>query len=59
MARHFEWHPARILQKHQDAGWKPFTIVVLNQPIRDVNTLRKLWANGTSRPYRMTNPGYN
>ncbi|KLU82255.1 hypothetical protein MAPG_01329 [Magnaporthiopsis poae ATCC 64411] len=47
MARHFEWHPARILQEQQRAGWKPLTIVMLNQPIRDVSTLRKLWGNAT------------
>ncbi|KAL8297701.1 hypothetical protein RB597_007193 [Gaeumannomyces tritici] len=45
MARNFEWHPARILQRHHDPGWEPVAIVVLNQPIRDVGTLRKLWSN--------------
>lgn len=53
MADPIDWHPARILQARaegQDGTNTPgtpnsFTLIILNQPLRDVPTLKTLWKN--------------
>lgn len=47
MADPIEWYPARILQARADGedGPDPFALIILNQPLRDVSTLKKLWNN--------------
>jgi thiamine pyrophosphokinase len=41
-----EWHPARLLQDHNDDS-QDFALLILNQPIRNVAGLRRLWKNCT------------
>lgn len=45
-----EWYPARILQARAEGGTGPnsFALIILNQPLRDVPTLKKLWKNCNS-----------
>ncbi|KEY71802.1 hypothetical protein S7711_06554 [Stachybotrys chartarum IBT 7711] len=43
-----EWHPARLLQDHNDDS-QDFALLILNQPIRNVAGLRRLWKNSTVR----------
>lgn len=53
MADPIEWYPARILQARAEVGDRPdttgrpnsFALIILNQPLRDVSTLKKLWKN--------------
>ncbi|KAK9423782.1 putative Thiamine pyrophosphokinase [Seiridium unicorne] len=42
-----EWRPALLLQEQRDE--KDFALVVLNQPLNDVETLRRLWGNASLR----------
>lgn len=44
MAEHgtVEWHPAGLLQEGGPVS--PFALLLLNQPLRDVPTLARLWA---------------
>ncbi|KAG8157987.1 hypothetical protein KVR01_012259 [Diaporthe batatas] len=54
-----EWYPARILQeaRAEEGGEEqpgssppnPFALIILNQPLRDVATLKKLWRNSSLR----------
>lgn len=39
----FEWHPAKFLRTHDPSP--DFALLVLNQPLRNGNILRKLWRN--------------
>jgi thiamine pyrophosphokinase len=39
----FEWYPARLLRDQDDVD--DFALLVLNQPLRNGNHLRKLWKN--------------
>lgn len=49
-----EWFPARLLQgrpecedpANGDPVPPPFALIILNQPLRDVSTLKTLWKNG-------------
>ncbi|KND87085.1 Thiamin pyrophosphokinase 1 [Tolypocladium ophioglossoides CBS 100239] len=43
----FEWHPAKLLQD-QD-GTNEFALLVLNQPLKNGITLRRLWKNSSLR----------
>lgn len=53
MADPIEWYPARILQARAEGDDGPstpgspnsFALIILNQPLRDVQTLKKLWGN--------------
>lgn len=57
MADPIEWYPARILEARAegegdraDTTTNPgspqsFALLILNQPLRDVPTLKKLWKN--------------
>lgn len=53
MADPIEWYPARILQGRTEGEDVPnttgspnsFALIILNQPLRDVSTLKKLWEN--------------
>ncbi|KAJ9137537.1 Thiamine pyrophosphokinase [Pleurostoma richardsiae] len=48
----FEWHPARLLQGRPAAphgGGDQFALVILNQPLRDLATLERLWQNSLYR----------
>jgi hypothetical protein len=56
MADPIEWYPARILQRRAEGddrldinktpdGASSFALIILNQPLRDVSTLKKLWKN--------------
>ena len=53
MADPIEWYPARILQARAEGDDGPntpgsansFALIILNQPLRDVPTLKKLWKN--------------
>lgn len=53
MADPIEWYPARILQTRAEGEDRPntpgspnsFALIILNQPLRDVSTLKKLWNN--------------
>jgi hypothetical protein len=47
MADPIEWYPARILQARAEGedGPNTFALIILNQPLRDVPTLKKLWKN--------------
>lgn len=53
MADPIEWYPARILQARAEGQDGPstsgtpdsFALIILNQPLRDVPTLKKLWKN--------------
>lgn len=53
MADPIEWYPARILQARAEGedgpsitgGPNPFALIILNQPLRDVSTLKTLWNN--------------
>ncbi|EOO00449.1 putative thiamine pyrophosphokinase protein [Phaeoacremonium minimum UCRPA7] len=47
-----EWHPAGILQDHPATTLhdpahdsSPFALVILNQPLREIRTLERLWKN--------------
>ncbi|KAK5996917.1 thiamine pyrophosphokinase 1 [Cladobotryum mycophilum] len=42
----FEWHPAKFLLDHSS---QEFALLVLNQPLRNGNNLRKLWRNSSLR----------
>lgn len=44
----FEWRPAKLLQDYGSA--QDFVLLVLNQPLRNGATLRKLWKNCTCKP---------
>jgi thiamine pyrophosphokinase len=39
----FEWHPAKFLRTQDPSP--EFSLLVLNQPLRNGNNLRKLWRN--------------
>lgn len=41
----FEWHPARLLQNRE--GSPDFVLLILNQPLRNGGSLRRLWRNCT------------
>lgn len=55
MADPIDWYPARILQARAEEGdghntlcsANSFALIILNQPLRDVSTLKKLWKNCT------------
>lgn len=54
MADPIEWYPARILQARAEGEDGPntpnsFALIILNQPLRDVPTLKKLWKNSSLR----------
>ncbi|KAH8199243.1 hypothetical protein TruAng_006583 [Truncatella angustata] len=44
---HIEWHPASLL--NEDRATQRFALLILNQPLRDVETLKRLWANASLR----------
>lgn len=45
-----EWYPARILKERAEGGTpNSFALIILNQPLRDVPTLKKLWNNSSLR----------
>jgi hypothetical protein len=39
----YEWRPAKLLQDYNAP--QDFALLILNQPIRHNNNLRKLWKN--------------
>lgn len=44
-----DWHPARMLRDRAEGEQDPtprFALIILNQPLTDVSTLRTLWRNG-------------
>lgn len=41
----FEWRPAKLLQDYGTS--QDFALLILNQPLKNNATLRKLWKNGT------------
>ncbi|PHH83088.1 hypothetical protein CDD82_3623 [Ophiocordyceps australis] len=43
----FEWHPAKLLQDHDHGS--DFALLVLNQPLKNSTTLRRLWKNSSLR----------
>ncbi|KAL2214686.1 thiamine pyrophosphokinase [Sarocladium strictum] len=43
----FEWHPAKFLRTQDPSP--EFSLLILNQPLRNGNNLRKLWRNSTMR----------
>lgn len=47
-----EWHPARLLQGRAEGDRPPprLALIVLNQPLRDVATLKSLWENCNHSP---------
>ncbi|TPX10290.1 uncharacterized protein E0L32_008695 [Thyridium curvatum] len=44
-----DWFPASLLQDDPEETGDPFALVVLNQPLRDLTTLKRLWNNATYR----------
>lgn len=44
-SRTFEWHPAKLLQEKECSP--EFALLVLNQPLKNGNDLRRLWNNCT------------
>ncbi|KAJ0103751.1 thiamine pyrophosphokinase [Diaporthe amygdali] len=57
MADPIDWYPARILQPRADRDEgsntpvrpNQFALIILNQPLRDVSTLKTLWKNSSLR----------
>lgn len=45
--KEFEWHPAKLLEDHDNS--QEFALLVLNQPLKNGATLRRLWKNGKRR----------
>ncbi|TQV94021.1 hypothetical protein V2A60_002911 [Cordyceps javanica] len=43
----FEWHPARLMQADEPVD--DFALLVLNQPLKNGITLRRLWKNASVR----------
>ncbi|PFH57179.1 hypothetical protein XA68_15408 [Ophiocordyceps unilateralis] len=46
-SRTFEWHPAKLLQERECSP--EFALLVLNQPLKNGNDLRRLWNNSSFR----------
>ncbi|RDA84172.1 hypothetical protein CP532_3907 [Ophiocordyceps camponoti-leonardi (nom. inval.)] len=46
-SRIFEWHPAKLLQAKECSP--DFALLVLNQPLKNSNDLRRLWNNASLR----------
>ncbi|RDA92680.1 hypothetical protein CP533_3728 [Ophiocordyceps camponoti-saundersi (nom. inval.)] len=46
-SRTFEWHPAKLLQAKECSP--DFALLVLNQPLKNSNDLRRLWNNSSLR----------
>lgn len=52
-----DWFPASLLQDDPEETGDPFALVVLNQPLRDLTTLKRLWNNGACaalKPLRLS-----
>lgn len=45
--KEFEWHPAKLLEDHDNS--QEFALLVLNQPLKNGATLRRLWKNAKLR----------
>lgn len=41
-----EWQPARLLATETGARVPAFALLVLNQPLRNLKVVKKLWGNG-------------